>query len=266
MKRFKQFFRESENNIMQLDTDFMKRAARVTSFNLTSADFNTTKYKREIQSLYQQYIFKSFDPDKTLTDLNIRAYNNLVRELKNDDKTQYEKLHNLPLRGIGPGEAALFLLTKYPNGHLGGGSSAGVDFVMGSEKYEVKAVKWKSKTAKDYVADFKLGGNIPGMTQLESEIQRAFYNYGYTSSVGTPEIKGSLFQQFEKEHPTEYAAFEKKYQDLAKNYFTNHEVIFIQTETNQPDFGEIIAIKKVKPEDIKMERYTSRSIKPLIKV
>lgn len=251
---------------MQLDSDFIKRAAKVTSFNLTSSDFNSTKYKREIQSLYQQYMFKSFDPDNALTTLDQREYNKLVRLLKSDDRMQYEKLHNLSLKGIGPGEAVLFLLTKWPNGNLGGGSSAGVDFILGPKKYEVKAVKWKSKSSKDYVMDFKLGGNIPGMSQLESEIQRAFHTNGYTSTPGAPEIKGSLFQQFEKENPNQYAAFEKRYQDLAKNYFADHDVIFIQTEQNQPDFGEIIAIKRVKAEDIKMERYTSRSIKPLIKV
>lgn len=251
---------------MQLDTDFIKRAAKVTSFNLTSADFNTTKYKREIQALYQQYMFSSFDPDSTLTSIDMREYNRLVKMLKADDRMQYEKLHNLPLKGIGPAEAVLFLLTKWPNGNLGGGSSAGVDFVMGPKKYEVKAVKWKSKTTKDFVADFKLGGNIAGMAQLESEIQKAFYDNGYTTTPGAPEIKGSLFQQFERENPKQYAAFEKRYQDLAKNYFSDHEVIFIQTESNQPDFGEIISIKRVKAEDIKMERYTSRSIKPLIRV
>lgn len=250
---------------MQLDTNFMRRAAKVTSFNLTSNDFNTVKYKREIQSLYQQYIFKDFDPEETLETIDARKYNRLVKKLKKDDASQFEKLHNLPLKGIGPGEAVLFLLTKWPNGHLGGGSSAGVDFVFGSNKYEVKAVKWKSKTKKDYVADFKLGGNIPGMTQLESEIQRVFHKYGYTNSLGAPEIKGSLFQRFEKEYPKEYQAFEKRYQQLAKNYF-DHDVIFIQTESNQPDFGEIISIKRVKPEEIKMERYTSRSIKPLVKI
>jgi hypothetical protein len=265
MKRFKQFINESENE-MKLDTDFMRRAAKVTSFNLTAADFNTSKYKREIQSLYQQYIFKSFDPDKTLETLNISDYNNLVKKLKSDDKMQYEKLHNLPLKGIGPAEAVLFLLTKYPNGNLGGGSSAGVDFIFGTKKYEVKAVKWESKATKEYVADFKLGGNIQGMTQLESEIQRAFFKYGYTNTPGSPEIKKSLFKEFKEKHAKEYEEFEKRYQNLAKNYFSNHDVIFIQTESNQPDFGEIIAIKRVKPEDIKMERYTSRSIKPLIKV
>lgn len=247
-----------------MDNDFIKRATRVTSFNLSSADFTSTKYKQEIQHLYRQHMFGSFNPDDSLKTLDPRQYNKLVKILKNDDKEQYEKLHNLPLKGVGPGEAVLYLLTS--TGYLGGGSSAGVDLVVGSKKYEVKAVKWKSKTTKDYVSDFKLGGNIPGMTQLESDIQRAFYDNGYTKTLGAPEIKASLFTQFEKENPNVYAKFEKRYQDLAKSYFGDHDTVFIQTESNQPDFGEIISIQRVKAEDIKMERYTSRSIKPLVKV
>jgi hypothetical protein len=267
MKRFRDFIKEeSEIAMADLDIEFMRRATRVTSFSLTPSDFTSIKYKREIQSLYQQYIFKSFNPDNTLTALNQKDYNTLVRKLKSDDRMQYEKLHNLPLKGVGPGETVLFLLTKWPNGTVGGGASAGVDFTLGSKKYEVKGVKWKSKSSKDYVSDFRLGGNITGMTQLESEIQRAFYKKGYTNTPGAAEIKGSLFQQFEREHPAEYAAFEKRYQNLAKNYFADHDVIFIQTEQNQPDFGEILAIKRVKAEDIRMERYTSRSIKPLVNV
>lgn len=247
-----------------MNTAFIKRATKVTSFNLAAADFQTNRYKKEIQSLYQQYMFPSFSPDMALKTLNVRQYNNLVQKLKSDDKVQYEKLHNLPLKGVGPAEAVLFLLTQ--DGHLGGGSSAGIDLIIGAKKYEVKAAKWKSKVTKDTVADFKLGGNIPGMTQLESEIQKAFFYAGYTKLIGTPEIKFSLFQQFEKEYPDVYNEFEKKYQKLAQSYFAGHETIFIQTKADEPDFGEIIAIKKVKPEDIKMERYTSRSIKPLIKV
>lgn len=250
--------------MISLDTTFIKRATRVTSFNLTSADFTKNDYKREIQSLYQQYMFGSFDPDMALDKIDILKYNKLVKLLKSDSKDQYEKLHNLSLRGVGPGEAVLFLLTK--EGHLGGGSSAGVDLVVGTTKYEVKAVKWKSKATKDYVSDFKLGGNIQGMTQLESEIQKDMFARGYTNSPGAAEIKGSLFQQFEKDDKAAYKVFEARYQKLAKEYFSGHETIFIQTESNQPDFGEIITIKRVKEEDIKMERYTSRSIKPLVRV
>ena len=247
-----------------MDDNFIKRATRVTSFNLNSADFTTTKYKSEIQYLYREHMFSSFNPDDSLKTLDKHEYNRLVDILKNDDKEQYEKLHNLQLKGVGPGEAVLYLLTK--DGHLGGGSSAGIDLVVGSSKYEVKAVKWKSKAKKDYVADFKLGGNIPGMTQLEADLQRSFYEMGYTSTPGAPEIKGSLFALFKKENPDAYNDLEKRYQNLAQSYFGSHDTVFIQTESNQPDFGEIISIQRVQGSDIEMERYTSRSLKPIVKV
>lgn len=250
---------------MVLDNDFIKRATRVTSFNLTSADLRTLKYKREIQTLYQQHMFGSFDPDMALNRLDKDAYNKLVRMLKKDDRGQYEKLHNLSLKGVGPSEAVFFLLTS--NGHLGGGSSAGVDLVMGAYKYELKAVKWKNKASKDYVADFKLGGNIPGMTTVESDLQLACYENGITPVRGAPEISGSKMDALKEANPERYEGIRKRYQELAYNYyFKSHEVVFIQTETNQPDFGEIIAIKNVKPNEVEMERYTSRSIKPLVKV
>lgn len=250
---------------MTLDNNFIKRATKVTSFNLTAADFQSLKYKLEIQTLYQQHMFGSFDPNDALSRLDKNQYNKLVRLLKRDDKGQYEKLHNLPLKGVGPAEAVFFLLTS--NGHLGGGSSAGVDLIMGASKYELKAVKWKSKTTKDYVADFKLGGNIPGMTTLEADLQLACYELGITTVKGAPEISGSKMDELKNLDPTRYEGLRKRYQDLAyNNYFKSHEVVFIQTETSQADFGEIIAIKKVKPQEIEMERYTSRSIKPLVKI
>jgi len=247
-----------------MDVTFIKRAKSITSFNLTPSDFQSTKYKKEIQHLYQQHMFPSFKPESSLHILNAPEYNKLVSDLKTDNKEQYERLHNLSLKGIGPAEATLFLLTQ--EGYLGGGSSAGRDLIIGNKAYEIKAVKWKSKATKDAVMDFRLGTNIPGMTQLESDIQEVFFNEGYTDVIGCPEIKGSLFQMLEKEKPDVYYAFEKRYQELAKDYFSSHETVFIQTKADQPDFGEIISIKHVKPEDIKMERYTNKSIKPLVKV
>lgn len=247
----------------KINQDFMKRATKVTSFNLVPGDFTTTTFKNEIQTLYAQHMFPSFDPSKALSTITVDGYNKLVRQLKQDDKAQYEKLHNLALKGVGPGEAALYLLTK--NGHLGGGSSAGVDLVVGPKKYEVKAAKWKSKATKDSVADFKLGGGLTGMTQIESDIQDLAYKLGLKPK-GSAEIAGSIFDQMKKKAPTEYNAIEARYQKLAGSYFGSHETIFIQTESTQPDFGEILAIKRVMPKDIMMERFTSKSIKPIVKI
>jgi hypothetical protein len=247
----------------KLDHDFIKRATKVTSFNLVPSDFTSTSFKHEIQALYSQHMFPSFKPEKALTTLTVDGYNRLVKQLKQDDKEQYEKLHNLALKGVGPGEAVLYLLTK--TGHLGGGSSAGVDLVVGANKYEVKAAKWKSKTTKDSVADFKLGGGLVGMTQIESDIQDLAYKMGFKPK-GAAEISGSIFAQMKAKAPKEYNEIEQRYQQLAGSYFGSHETIFIQTESNQADFGEILTIMRVKPKDIRMERFTSKSIKPIIKI
>lgn len=247
----------------KMDTAFMKRATKITSFNLTASDFTSLKYKKEIQALYSQHMFPGFDPDKALKIITIPGYNKLVQQLKKDDKMQYEKLHNLPLKGVGPAEAALFLLTE--KGHLGGGSSAGVDLVVGSKQYEVKAAKWKSKVTKDAVSDFKLGGGLVGMTEIETAIQDLAYQMGFKPK-GAAEIAGSIFEKMKQGNPDMYNAIEEKYQKLAAKYFGSHETIFIQTEANQPDFGEILAIKKVKAKDISMERFTSKSIKPIVKI
>jgi len=242
----------------------MKRATRVTSFNLTPSDFTTLQNKFGIQSLYSDYMFPSFDPYKMpLKVLTKDGYNKLVKLLKKDDPSQYEKLHNLPLKGVGPGEAALYVLTE--DGHLGGGSSAGVDLVIGSKSYEVKAAKWKSKTTKDSVSDFKLGGGLQGMTQVESRLQDLAYKLNLRPK-GAAEISGSIMAKMKQMDPKTYDGIEQDYRKIASKYFGNHETIFLQTEKNQPDFGEILAITKIKPADISMERFTSKSIKPIVKV
>lgn len=241
----------------------MNRAVKVTSFNLIPSDFTSTTFKTEIQTLYSQYMFPSFNPSKALTTLTVDGYNRLVNQLKNDSPDQYQKLHNLALKGVGPGEAVLYLLTK--TGHLGGGSSAGVDLVIGPNKYEVKAAKWKSKSAKDSVSDFKLGGGLTGMTQIESDIQDLAFKLGLKPK-GAAEIAEGVFKEMKKKDPKTYDEIESRYQKLAGQYFGNHETIFIQTEANQSDFGEILAIKRVKPQDIHMERFTSKSIKPIVKI
>lgn len=246
-----------------LDKDFIKRATRITSFNLTSSDFTSNEHKLEIQTLYQQHMFPSFDPSKALGSITVDGYNRLIRLLKNDDASQYEKLNNLALKGVGPGEAVMYLLTK--QGHLGGGSSAGVDLVNGPSKYEVKAAKWKSKTTKDSVSDFKLGGGLVGMTKIETDLQELAFGLDLRPK-GSAEISGKIFQEMKKKAPDIYNDIEKRYQKLAEKYFGGHDTIFIQTEKNQSDFGEILAIKRVTAKDIVMERFTSKSIKPIVKI
>lgn len=250
---------------MSIDTDFMKRATKITSFNLISSDFTSLKYKEEIQTLYRQHMFGTLDLDKDTISgvVNVNKFNNTVRKLKKEDAYQFEKLHMLNIKGVGPGEATLFLLSK--DGHLGGGSSAGVDFVIGSNKYEVKAVNWLNVQQKE-VNNFKLGGNISGMVPLMRNIQELAYNLKVVPSKGVTEISTSKIDVMKKQAPGLWEQYEETYQKLAGSYFKNHEVIFIQNQPKKADFGEIIAMKKVNPKDIRIERLTSGVIKPIVKV
>ena len=238
-----------------LDSKFMNRAAKVTAFNLMSSDFTDTRYKLEIQTLYAQHMFPSFNPNKALSSINVDGYNRLVNQLKQDSKEQFEKLHGLPLKGVGPGEAALYLLTK--NGHLGGGSSAGVDLFDGSTKYEVKAVQVNQ--AGNYAYNFRLGGTVP-----LSDIILQFYELArkHNQPASKSEIKKSTLEYLEKKDPAAFKQINDQYAKLAYDYFKNHKTIFIQNKG--PRMGMIEAIKFVRKEDIKAEVVTAGTIKPMV--
>ena len=62
MRRFKSFIREmAEVSIANLNPDFLKRAQKVTSFNLRGSDFESLKYKAEIQYLFRTFFFPKFN-------------------------------------------------------------------------------------------------------------------------------------------------------------------------------------------------------------
>ena len=247
-----------------LDNAFINRATRLTSFNLKSSDFTSTKYKLEIQTLYQQHMFPSFDPSMALDSITAAEYNGLVGRLKSDSALQYRKLHNLKMSGIGPGEIVMYLLTK--KGYLRGGSGPGVDLYDGpNNSYEIKAAKWKSKTTdRNSVFDFKLGGNLSGMSDIVVSLQTLANELDLTGIRGVSSIPESMMKNMKEND--KYKEIEGRYQKLALKYFGGHRTIFLQTESNQKDFGEILAIKDVKAEDITMERYTSNVIKPIVKI
>ena len=248
-----------------MDVNFIKRATGVGSFNFNINDFKTDKYKTEIQHLYQNHVFKSFNPRDVLTRLDKQEYNRLVTKLKRDSRDQYMKLHQLPLQGVGPGEAALFLLTK--TGVVLGG--AGVDIRIDSVNYEVKACKYVPDTNNTMVHDFKVGGTVSGLTNLITDITKYMYDIKIITSATQRNISGSLFKQFKIKDPEGYHKFEKQYQKLVFNqYFGNKQLIFIQNNNaaSRTDFGEIIKIGTVKQDEVTIDRITQGTIKPIVRI
>ena len=259
MKSFKYYIKESTISVDDLDMDFIRRAEKVTSFNLTSSDFTSTEHKAEIQYLITKNFFPEFDTSKTLTSVDKDKLNTLIRELKSINIARFLKLHDYNIKGVGPGEATLYYLID--NSKLGGGSSEGVDLVVGSKQYEIKAAK---KQQNGVFSDFRLGGTVE-VSDLISELKDLKDKLGIAGNSKPNEIAKTLIQQIEKEAPREYGKIEKEFGDRAFKYFENDNLILINHNKSKKDRGMIEYVGKVRRNNIGLERVTANNIKPILK-
>ena len=62
-KHYQQLSEEFDLNTM--DLEFLKRAEKVTAFNITAKDFETLRYKAEIQHLFNKHFFPKFKLENT---------------------------------------------------------------------------------------------------------------------------------------------------------------------------------------------------------
>tara|TARA_B100000085_G_scaffold73866_1_gene66357 strand:+ start:168 stop:1010 length:843 start_codon:yes stop_codon:yes gene_type:complete len=263
-------------NVADLDMNFLNRAQKVTSFNLKTTDFESTKYKAEIQHLFSRTFFPNFDLSQTIKGPpTIRQLNKLIDQLKKESMRNYNRLHFYNLKGVGPGEATLYFLMD--DAHLGGGGSAGVDLVVGGSKYEVKACLVSQDGS---LSGFKLGGTAP-VGPIVTKLVEYKEQLGFkTAGKGQNEVNGSQMAAIQKKYPREYAKLEADYGRIAGRYFGNIPVIFINNNSsNKVDpedsaektrlltgtAGNIVAISKVLPKHIKMQVATQGTLKPKIK-
>jgi len=62
----------------ELDRNFIARAMKVTSFNLSTKDFESLTNKKEIQYLFGTHFFPKFDFKFTLNDVNMSKLKNVI--------------------------------------------------------------------------------------------------------------------------------------------------------------------------------------------
>jgi hypothetical protein len=252
-------------NVNQLDGEFLNRAQRVTSFNLRGDDFITLKYKAEIQHLFKTHFFPKFDLDTTIRGIPTKGeLNKLIKKLKQEDLSKFKALHTYNLKGVGPGEATLFFLID--KAHLGGGSSAGVDLVVGSNKYEVKAGNYNAK--QNAYKDFKLGGTVP----MDKMVKAAFELRGIVDpnlKMGNEKngVNGKQIEAILKDRGL--AAkwnkdVETPYRKAASRYLNKNPLILIINTTPKNQIGEIYHIGSVKDSQIFVDVVTQGTIKPKI--
>lgn len=279
MKRFTTHLKEMAMiNVADLDNNFLNRAQKITSFNLKAADFESLKYKAEIQHLINRHFFPNFDTSQTLKGQpNVSKLNKLIDKLKQESFINYNRLHFYNLKGVGPGEATMYFLMD--DAQLGGGGSAGVDLVVGGTKYEIKASLYSAN--EKTVSGFKLGGTAPVSGILNQLIQYKKELKLATAGKGQNEVNGAQMAAIQKAYPSEYAKMQAEYSRVAGRYFGNTPVIFINNNSSNKvdpedkaektrqlsrNAGNVLAIKKVSAKDIQMQVATQGTIKPKVKI
>lgn len=241
----------------ELDTEFIRRAERITSFNLETKDFETLCYKREIQALITKHFFPNFDLRKTIDNIDIDKLNKLIDNLRSENIEMLGRLLQYNLKGAGPGEVLLFYLVN--KAYLGGGSSAGVDIVVVDEKcYEMKAVQVSQQRIAN---DFRLGGTVP-LYDIMQNLNSLRSKHKLDGS--DTEIKKSVIETLRENHYSDFKYVEEQFKEVAHRYFDGHEVIFVNNSKTPSKFGKIEAVKKVTFDDILIERVSSGTIKPAV--
>jgi len=143
------------------------------------------------------------------------------------------------------------------DGIIGGGNSAGVDITSDGKNYEVKAVRKTTNKVIEgkFVHNFKLGGTV-NVSPVIKDLQELI-------NINKTEIPSSKINEYRNTH--EFSKIENLYREAASYYFNNHEIIFLDNSTSKTR-GNIIFIGRIKPESIYIERVTSGTVKPLIKI
>ena len=260
MYRLKNYLKEmSMAQELDMDFDFIRKAEKVTSFNLVEKDFTSDKYQKEIRYLYTKNFFPKFDTNLFTKKIDTEAINKAIGALKRENNTNFNSLYNFKPGGMGPGEVLMFFLID--NAELGGAGSAGVDLVVKGKKYEIKAAQITGD--RKYAYGFKLGGTFPtsAIEKKASDLKKQTGQPGSVSEINKEDIAA-----IRKQFPGEWEKIEKEYAKVSyDNYFKNHEIIFLHNN-NSKNKGYVETIQTVKQNQIGLERDTSKSLKPMIKI
>ncbi len=268
--KFKSYLREmAAVRVADLDANFLKRAQKVTSFNLASKDFTSLKYKKEIQHLIRMHFFPKFDLDKTIAGKPTKdQLNKVIKELKKENLSKFLALHNYNLKGVGPGEATLFFILD--DAHLGGGSSAAADIKIGSTDYEVKAGNFNAK--QNAYKDFKIGGTVP----LEKMTAAAFKlrdmvdpnlkmgKQGRAEKNGVNGQQQAAIMKDRKLAAQWNSQVEIPYRKVTHKYLNKNPLILLINKTPAQQLGEVYHVGPIRETAISIDVITQGTIKPKI--
>lgn len=248
-----------------LDLEFITAAEKCTAFSIKTKSFESDEHKKEIRYLYTKRFFPSFDTSKFDNIKNInkdwKAYNNIVKELKQINSAGYDAIHSKE-DALGPGEQAMYYIIN--NAVLAGGTSGG-DLRVGNNTFEIKAIEVQNKK---YAINFKTGGTfsvadtMQGIMKLKETYFEELGFSGKLSEVKVTEIRTLRESKVTKDA---FAKIEKNYQSNSYSQYFNHYP-FIWIINKGSNKGEIVSVSNPKQKDILIYAVTSGTVKPIVKI
>lgn len=243
---------------MHLDLEFIRRATRVTSFNLSESDFTSTRYKDEIRHIFQTHLIPELEEVDYANSIDM-SLNSKIAVLKRSPN--FMNLYNYKMMGIGPGEIMLYVLVK--DARLGGAGSAGKDIMVGGTGYEVKAAGISGD--RRFAKDFTTGGTIKEIPTIISKMQLLAKSLNI--SISGNEISQNTLKLMKQRAPEQYQAIDIEYGEAAGRYFAGHDTVFMNNSGGGKSMiGNVAAVKRVMPTDISMYHITRGNIKPLVRL
>ena len=249
-----------------LDFDFIRRAEKVTKFNIDVKDLKP-ELQPSVRYLYLKNQFPNFGKkDMFMKSFNVPKLNAAIKELKSENFTHFFNMYQFDQSGIGPGELLLYFLID--NSSVGGGGSAGVDLRVGNKEYEAKSVTLN--VGRQRVEGFKLGGKgeiapiLAKAQALKKQYDGEMIAANDNKKNAISEINKKQMTKLKQLEPKAWLQIEKDYAKVAGEYFGNTNLVFMYSKAQKTKVGEIIAAGTIDSKAIEMQAITSGTIKPSI--
>lgn len=252
--------------LTDLDFDFIRRAEKVTKFNISVNDLKP-ELQPSVRYLFIKNQFPKFgEKDLFMKTFNVKKLNTAIKALKKENFDHFFNMYQFDQSGIGPGELMLYFLID--GSRVGGGGSAGVDLIVNNKEYEAKSVELR--VGSQMIEGFKLGGKgeLAPIMAAAQELKKKYSEEMIAANKGKKnaisEVNSSQLKKLEELEPRAMADIKKKYTDVASEYFGNTNIVFMYSKSNRRNVGEIIAAGKIKKGTVVMQTITSGTIKPSI--
>jgi hypothetical protein len=268
MKRLTKYLKEMSMAAQtDLDFDFIRRAEKVTKFNINVNDLKP-ELQPSIRYLFVKNQFPKFGKkDMFVKSFNITKLNTAIKALKKEDFNHFFNMYQFDQSGIGPGELMLYFLID--GSRVGGGSSAGVDLIVGNKEYEAKSVELN--IGRQAIEGFKLGGTgeLAPIIAAAQKLKKKYRDEMIAANKGKEnkisEINQTQLKKLEELEPREMARIKANYTKVAGQYFGNTNIVFMYSKSaSGKKVGEIIAAGKIDGKSVQMQTITSGTIKPSI--